>query len=377
MSTVSYWLDEADRAAAARLDGTADVAVVGGGITGCACARARRSGQARPLVRGARDRRWRERANGGSRCAAEPLPSPCSSSRSATSDCVDLVLDRDGARRARGARRRRVPPHRKPAAWPPTTRSATSCVEEYEALVDAGVRCRVARGSAAATRRPVPGGALPSSRRRPAAGSARPRLGRERPRRVSRSTSTRASRRSRTRAPRVVVATDGYPSGLLGELEGLIVPTRGQVIATEPIEEMLFEVPHYGRHGFDYWHQRPDGRIVAGGFRTCRSTPSSRPRRPRRPSSRTRSSGSSRTSSAAALRRLPVGRDLRDGVRLPARSSGRAGRRRALDGRRLFGPRERPGLRVGRLVARAILGDRDPLLDHFEPVAAPGHVLSQ
>ena len=69
------------------------------------------------------------------------------------------------------------------------------------------------------------------------------------------------------RATTVVVATDGYPSGLLGELEGLIVPTRGQVIATEPFEEMLFEIPHYGRHGFDYWHQRLDGRIVAGGFR--------------------------------------------------------------------------------------------------------------
>ena len=30
---------------------------------------------------------------------------------------------------------------------------------------------------------------------------------------------------------------------------------------------MLFEIPHYGRHGFDYWHQRLDGRIVAGWFR--------------------------------------------------------------------------------------------------------------
>jgi glycine/D-amino acid oxidase-like deaminating enzyme len=68
-------------------------------------------------------------------------------------------------------------------------------------------------------------------------------------------------------APIVLVATDGYPSGLLGELEGLIVPTRGQVIATEPIPERVFAVPHYGRHGFDYWHQTEDGRIVAGGFR--------------------------------------------------------------------------------------------------------------
>ena len=68
-------------------------------------------------------------------------------------------------------------------------------------------------------------------------------------------------------AEHVLVATDGYPSGLLGALEGLVVPTRGQMIATEPIEERLFECPHYGRHGFDYWQQTPDWRILAGGFR--------------------------------------------------------------------------------------------------------------
>ena len=68
-------------------------------------------------------------------------------------------------------------------------------------------------------------------------------------------------------ADHVVVATDGYPSGLLGRLEGLIVPTRGQMIGTEPLAERLFECPHYSRHGFDYWQQVPDGRILAGGFR--------------------------------------------------------------------------------------------------------------
>ena len=41
-------------------------------------------------------------------------------------------------------------------------------------------------------------------------------------------------------ADAVLVATDGYPSGLLGELEGLIIPTRGQMIATEPVPERLF-----------------------------------------------------------------------------------------------------------------------------------------
>lgn len=68
-------------------------------------------------------------------------------------------------------------------------------------------------------------------------------------------------------AETILVATDGYPSGLLGELEGLIIPTRGQMIATEPLPERLFPMPHYGRHGFDYWHQDPDGRLIVGGFR--------------------------------------------------------------------------------------------------------------
>ena len=65
----------------------------------------------------------------------------------------------------------------------------------------------------------------------------------------------------------VVVCVDGYPSGLLGPLEGLVIPTRGQVIATEPLPERFFDVPHYGRHGYDYWHQDEAGRLVAGGFR--------------------------------------------------------------------------------------------------------------
>jgi glycine/D-amino acid oxidase-like deaminating enzyme len=39
------------------------------------------------------------------------------------------------------------------------------------------------------------------------------------------------------------------------------------MIATEPLTERVFDCPHYGRHGFDYWQQAPDGRILAGGFR--------------------------------------------------------------------------------------------------------------
>lgn len=65
----------------------------------------------------------------------------------------------------------------------------------------------------------------------------------------------------------VVVASDGYPSGLLGPLEDAVEPTRGQVVATEPLPERLYGRPHYARRGFDYWQQLPDGRLVIGGRR--------------------------------------------------------------------------------------------------------------
>jgi glycine/D-amino acid oxidase-like deaminating enzyme len=68
-------------------------------------------------------------------------------------------------------------------------------------------------------------------------------------------------------AERVLVATDGYGHGLVPELAGLIWPTRGQVIASEPLDHVLYDRPHAARRGFDYWQQLPNGRIVLGGFR--------------------------------------------------------------------------------------------------------------
>jgi len=68
-------------------------------------------------------------------------------------------------------------------------------------------------------------------------------------------------------AEQVLIATDGSGRGLLPELDDALWPARGQVITTEPIEQPLFECPHYARHGFDYWQQLPDNRIVLGGFR--------------------------------------------------------------------------------------------------------------
>src|SRR5207245_228026 len=68
-------------------------------------------------------------------------------------------------------------------------------------------------------------------------------------------------------ADTVVVATDGYGHGLVPQLADLIWPTRGQVIASEPLDRVLYDRPHYARQGFDYWQQLPDGRILLGGFR--------------------------------------------------------------------------------------------------------------
>jgi gamma-glutamylputrescine oxidase len=68
-------------------------------------------------------------------------------------------------------------------------------------------------------------------------------------------------------ADAVVVATDGYGQGLVPALDAAVTPTRGQVVVTEPLERLLYDRPHYARHGLDYWHQTPERRLVVGGRR--------------------------------------------------------------------------------------------------------------
>jgi glycine/D-amino acid oxidase-like deaminating enzyme len=68
-------------------------------------------------------------------------------------------------------------------------------------------------------------------------------------------------------ADQVVIATDGYGHGLVPELDGILWPTRGQIVVSEPLDRVVFDRPHYARHGFDYWQQLPDGRVLLGGFR--------------------------------------------------------------------------------------------------------------
>jgi Glycine/D-amino acid oxidases (deaminating) len=127
-------------------------------------------------------------------------------------------------------------------------------------------------------------------------------------------------------------------------------------------------VPHYGRHGFDYWHQAEDGRLVAGGFRDVALE------------QEFTADEDVTDDVQRSLERFVddlVGRPLRVDYRwagifglvldfLPV-----VGRLPGLDGTWVAGGYSGHGnvlgFACGRLVARAILGDRDPLLDLFEP----------
>jgi len=83
--------------------------------------------------------------------------------------------------------------------------------------------------------------------------------------------------RGSTMAKIIVHATNAYASHLLPHLSGVIVPTRGQVIATRAAvpRDKLWKASGAGNEGFEYWFPRPqkdddkDGRplIIIGGGR--------------------------------------------------------------------------------------------------------------
>ena len=266
----SHWLVEtALPRAAVGLDGPPDAIVVGGGVTGCSCALALAERglrvclhEAREIAGGASGR------NGGFALRGGAMPYP---------EAV-RQLGRDGAR----------------ALW----RASERALDTIESLAGDALRrvgsLRLAIDSAelddlsseadeleadgfaverlgelAAPLRGLFAGGL----RHPGDGALQParwvrRLaGRAADAGVEIRELSRVSSLDDLEAEHVVIATDGYTHGLLPELDAAIVPTRGQVLVTEPLDRELYPGPHYARHGYDYWQQLPDGRLVIGGKR--------------------------------------------------------------------------------------------------------------
>jgi glycine/D-amino acid oxidase-like deaminating enzyme len=368
---IPYWLDEdAPPRVETRFDGPVDAVVVGAGVTGCSCALTLARAGARVRLHDAREvAGGASGRNGGFalRGAAAPYDVTCESvgreSAAAIWRWTEAAVDRmeelggDAFRRV-GSLRLAVDEEER-----------EELRREYELLREDGFAADwldalpgPLDGRYAAAIRHVPDAVLQPARlvRRLAALAAEAGVD---IREHSPVTSLDGAG-----APAVVVCTDGYPSGLLGELEGLIVPTRGQVIATEPIPERWFEVPHYGRHGFDYWHQTPDGRIVAGGFRDVSLDSEF--------TAVEETTGPVQSALEAFVASL-AGRELRVDYSwagifglvldfLPV--VGRVpGDERLWVAGGYSGHGNVLGFACGDLVARAVLGDRDPLLDHFEP----------
>ena len=68
------------------------------------------------------------------------------------------------------------------------------------------------------------------------------------------------------KAHMAVLCTNAYLPQLIPTYQEIIHPVRGQMLCTTP-QKSIFKRPIYADHGFDYWRQKPDGRIVLGGWR--------------------------------------------------------------------------------------------------------------
>lgn len=65
----------------------------------------------------------------------------------------------------------------------------------------------------------------------------------------------------------VIVAVDGRLDVLLPDLRGRVRTARLQMLASEPVAAGRLPCPVYGRWGYDYAQQLPDGRLFVGGGR--------------------------------------------------------------------------------------------------------------
>jgi gamma-glutamylputrescine oxidase len=275
--TTSYWLEELVpprtlQQSVAKSRGPADAIVIGGGVTGCACALTLaqeglrvRLHEAREIAGGASGRNGGFALRGG----AMPYAQARQTLGRAAAASLWRLTERYVERMAElaGDAFRRVG----------SLKLAADAAErddlraDFEALREDGFEVEWLDELPAAL-----AGRFPAAIRHPADGALQPARWVRRLATLAADAGAEIRQRSRVEsleeldAPYIVIATDGYSQGLVSELEAAIQPTRGQVVVTEPLEQQLFPYPHYARYGFDYWQQLPDRRLVVGGRRDTR-----------------------------------------------------------------------------------------------------------
>jgi gamma-glutamylputrescine oxidase len=380
VNTTPYWLEEPREPLPRRtLSGPADVIVVGAGATGCSCALTLAEAGARVRVHEAREvAGGASGRNGGFalRGAATPYDRACAE------------LGREPAR----------------ALWALTERTldriealagdAFRRVGSIRLAVDEAERAELEREVGALREdgfsaewldvlRPPLDGLYCAAVRTPGDGALQPARWVRRLARAAVDAGGEVAELSpveltpagieRLDAPVVVLALDGWLPSSAAELGAAMTPARGQVLATEPLPERLYDVPHYARGGYDYWLQTADGRLVLGGKRDTspetEHTFSEEPTeliqgrldelaaqllgRPPRVTHRWAGIWSQ------APDRLPVAGPLPGHDRMWV-AGGYAGHGNVL------------GVACGALVARAILGNAPPELALFDPGRLPG-----
>jgi len=366
----SLWLEEpAPPLLARKLDGRADVEIVGGGVTGCSCALTLataglrvRLHEARTVAGGASGRNGGFALRGGAMAYDEALSTlgveRARSLWELTERGLDAIEELAGdAFRQTGSLRLAA-----------DDEELAEIESEYQALKRDGFAVewvptlprQLQRFKGAF--RHVPDGAIHPARwvrglaRQAAEAGAELREG------------SRVESLDQLEGSHVVLATDGYTHGLLAQLDAVVRPIRNQVVVTEPLNELLFPFPHYARRGFDYWQQTPDRRLVVGGKRDA--------------DPKTELTGEEAVTPAIQERLESFVAELVGRVpRITHRWAGILGS--SPDGRPLAGPvpgREATwvaagyaghgnvlGFVCGRLVADAILGAPAPELELFDP----------
>lgn len=73
--------------------------------------------------------------------------------------------------------------------------------------------------------------------------------------------------RATFRAEMVLLCTNAYSPLLHSHFAGRVYPTRGQMLATEPLPRRIVPWGVYADFGYEYFWQLPTGELVAGGWR--------------------------------------------------------------------------------------------------------------